>query len=98
MSTRTFYQSHECEGFRAKVTIEWSMPTDVDPDHLPAWRAQTAEDIADSVLAFSGRRMRQMVQAMRGHTISSRCRYPACDLINCAGCSGPNSPAIREGK
>lgn len=62
--SRIFYQSHECEGFRAKVTIEWSMP--VDGDLLPAWRAETAEDIADSILAFSGRKMRDMVQAMRG--------------------------------
>jgi hypothetical protein len=66
--TRIFYQSHECEGFRAKVTIEWSMPDTVDGDLLPKWRTETAEDIADSILAFSGRKMRHMVQAMRGYT------------------------------
>lgn len=65
--TRTFYQSHECEGFRAKVTIEWSMPEKLDPDLLPPWREEMATDIADGILAFSGRRMRQMVQAMRGY-------------------------------
>ena len=66
-AARTFYQSHECAGFRAKVTIEWSMPEDVDFDRLPSWRTGTAEDIADSILAFSGRKMRDMVQAMRGY-------------------------------
>jgi hypothetical protein len=68
--SRTFFQSHECAGYRAKVTIEWSMPKDVDADLLPAWRTSTAEDIADSVLAFSGRKMRDMVQAMRGYTVT----------------------------
>lgn len=68
MPARTFYQSHECAGFRAKVTIEWSMPEEIDPDLLPAWRHDTAEEIADSILAFSGKKMRDMVQAMRGYT------------------------------
>jgi hypothetical protein len=54
LTIRTFYQSHECDGFRAKVTIEWSMPRNVDADRLPAQRTLDAEDIADSILAFSG--------------------------------------------
>jgi hypothetical protein len=69
--SRVFYQSHECQGFRAKVTIEWSMPETVDADLLPAWRTEAAEDIADSILAFSGRKMRDMVQAMRGYSAQS---------------------------
>jgi hypothetical protein len=66
MSVRTFYQSHQCEGFRAKVVIEWSEPSDDDLEFQPAWRAADAEEIADEILAFSGPRMRDMVQAMRG--------------------------------
>lgn len=61
MSNRSFYQSHECEGFRAKVTIEWDIPPTADERRLTE-----AEDIADSILAFSGKKMRDMVQAMRG--------------------------------
>ena len=65
---REFHQIHECEGYRAKVTIEWSMPAHIDGDLLPAWRKEYAEQIADSILAFSGKQMRDMVQAMRGYT------------------------------
>jgi hypothetical protein len=71
MSERIFYQSHQCEGYHAKVTIEWSMPKGVDGDLLPVSRTQDAEAIADSILAFSGPKMRDMVQIMRGYTIQS---------------------------
>jgi len=67
-SLREYYQTHVCEGYRAKVTIEWSMPDTVDADLLPAWRKEVAEEIADSILAFSGKKIRDMVQAMRGYT------------------------------
>ncbi len=65
MSNRTFYQSHECEGFRAKITIEWDIPPKVEETAI-ARRIAVAEDIADAILAFSGKRMRDMVQIMRG--------------------------------
>lgn len=68
--TRTFYQSHECEGFRAKVTIEWDIPKKIDETAIPN-RIAVAEDIADAILAFSGKRMRDMVQAMRGYSVPS---------------------------
>lgn len=64
---KIFYQSHSCGGFSAKVTIEWSIPEQVDETSLPEWRMQDAEDIADNILAFAGKRMRDMVQAMRGY-------------------------------
>lgn len=65
---KTFYQSHECDGYRAKVTIEWSFPSDIEP----SWRSLEAEDIADSILSFSGKKMRDMVQAMRGYKTPPR--------------------------
>ncbi len=68
--TRTFYQSHECAGFRAKVTVEWSFPKDIDADLLPAARISNAESIADSILVLSGPKMRSMVQAMRGYVVT----------------------------
>lgn len=67
MTQRTFYQSHECEGFRAKVTIEWDIPATADETTIKH-RVQNAEDIADQILGFAGKRMRHMVQAMRGIT------------------------------
>jgi hypothetical protein len=70
MTGRNFHQSHECAGFRAKVTIEWSTPEEIDLDLLPAWRSEMTEDIADSILAFSGPKMRDMVQAMRGYKVA----------------------------
>lgn len=70
MGELTFYQSHQCEGYHAKVTIEWSTPKDVEADLLPASRMQNAEAIAESTLTFSGPRMRDMVRAMRGYAPS----------------------------
>lgn len=70
MSNRSFYQSHECAGFRAKVTIEWDIPATAEEVYIKD-RIAAAEDIADAILAFSGKRMRDMVQIMRGYAISS---------------------------
>ncbi len=64
MTARTFYQSHECEGFRAKVTIEWDIPE--MHETVMNYRLDAAEDIADQIMAFAGKRMRDMVQTMRG--------------------------------
>lgn len=69
MSQRMFYQSHSCEGFNARVTIEWNIPQTVD-ETVIAHRIAGAEDIADSILEFAGSKMRDMVQTMRG--------YPPC--------------------
>lgn len=73
MSGRTFYQSHSCEGFRAKVTIEWDIPETSD-ETVIRHRIEAAEDIADSILRFSGNKMRDMVQVMRGFTVTSAYR------------------------
>lgn len=65
---KTFWQSHECGGYRAKITIEWSVPNRVDPEQLPAWRMLTAEEIASKALAFGAPLLPDIVQAMRGYT------------------------------
>src|SRR6185312_12212956 len=67
MSNKQFYQSHECDGFRARVTIEWSIPERVDETTI-RHRIQDAEDIAEQILGFAAHRVRNMVQAMRGIT------------------------------
>ncbi len=69
--TRTFYQSHVCEGFRAKLTIEWDIPPKCE-ETVIAHRIAAAEDIADAILAFAGPRMIHMVQAMRGYSVPSK--------------------------
>jgi hypothetical protein len=69
--TRSFYQSHSCDGFSAKVTIEWMVPKKVDIDMIPN-RMQRAEDIADAILGFSGPKMRDMVQELRGYPLTSQ--------------------------
>jgi hypothetical protein len=68
MTKRTFYQSHSCEGFSARVTIEWDIPEKVDETAIPG-RLAEAEDIADEILKFSGNKMRDMVQTMRGYSV-----------------------------
>jgi hypothetical protein len=65
---KTFYQSHECEGYRAKITIEWEFPHEIEP----AWRSLEAEEIADAILRYSGPKMRDMVQVMRGYRTPPR--------------------------
>ena len=67
MSEQTYFQSHACEGYRAKVTIEWETPESVPL----AERTMVAETIASDILVFSANRLRQMVQAMRGVKIGS---------------------------
>jgi hypothetical protein len=67
MSKRTFYQTHSCEGFSAKVTIEWDIPPTSDEIAIRA-RIAAAEDIADDILKMAGGKMRDMVQTMRGQT------------------------------
>lgn len=67
--TRTFYQSHTCDGFRAKITIEWDIPKDIDETTIRN-RLFGAEDIADAILAFAGPRMIHMVQTMRGYSVT----------------------------
>jgi hypothetical protein len=67
MTTRQYYQSCDIDGYRAKVTIEWEMPADIDPAGLPGW--ERAETLADMVLAYAGPRMRDVVRLMRGETV-----------------------------
>lgn len=67
--TREFYQMHECAGYRAKVTIEWSSPQPSEfQDELDKDRMYRAEEIAGALLANTGPAMYRMVQAMRGRS------------------------------
>lgn len=66
MTTRSYFQSHHVDGYRARVTIEWEMPEDIDPIGA-SW--ERAEDIADKVLAYAGPRMRDIVRSMRGENV-----------------------------
>lgn len=58
-----YFQLHECSGYRAKVTIEWTAPDGIEllPD-----RAGTASDIAGDALAGIARAPFEIVQAMMG--------------------------------
>ena len=66
MINKSFYQSHECEGFRAKVTIEWSIPEHIEETNLPQWRMEDALNTADNILSYAAPKIRNMVQSMRG--------------------------------
>lgn len=63
MKPHVFYQSHECDGYSAKIIIEWSFPDKLEP----SWRSFEAEEVADKILANAGPKMRDMVQIMRGY-------------------------------
>jgi hypothetical protein len=65
MTTRSYYQSSEIDGYTAEVRIKWSMPDDVDPKDHEGWKR--ADDIADEALTRAGPKMREIVQAMRGN-------------------------------
>lgn len=58
-----FWQSHNCNGYRAEITIEWSVPEGVE---LLPERAAAAEEIADESLSVLARRPFELVQAMQG--------------------------------
>lgn len=59
---RSFYQTHECGGYRAAITIEWSHPDrGYNGEHV-----SRAEDVADEIIAEAGPQMREIVQTMRG--------------------------------
>lgn len=62
-----YFQSHDCGGYRATVTIEWFPPDDVEECSLGS-RGDKAEELAESVLSFSAPKVREIVQAMRGFT------------------------------
>ena len=55
-----YYQSHECQGYRARVTIEWEIP-----DDHPKERLILAEPVADEILNYAGPRMKEIVAKMR---------------------------------
>lgn len=62
MRTHRFYQMHECGGYRATVTVEWSHPDKgFNGEHV-----SRAEEMAEGILADSGPVARDIVQTMRG--------------------------------
>lgn len=65
---KEFWQSHDCSGYRAKISIEWETPRGVD--ELAGDRQADAEVIADQALAALARKPLEIVQAMMGRTSS----------------------------
>lgn len=65
---REFWQSHDCSGYRARISIEWDTPRDVE--ELAGDRAARAEEIAADVLAALGPKPFEIVQAMMGRTVA----------------------------
>lgn len=58
-----FFQMHQCNGYRAKVTVEWSAPDNIE---LMPERAANAEEIAADVIATLAPKPLAIVQAMLG--------------------------------
>lgn len=67
MSTnqRSFYQGHDCAGFRATVIVEWSWPEGKEP---PQDWLNEAEEIADEAMAAAGPKTYAISLALRGHS------------------------------
>lgn len=63
---REFWQSHDCSGYRARISIEWETPRGVE--ELAGDRDARAEEIAADVLAHLGPKPFEIVQAMMGRT------------------------------
>ncbi len=61
---KSYYQSYSCDGFNAKITIEWSFP--LEKESYIETNLCKAERIADIILSDNGQKMREMVQTMRG--------------------------------
>jgi hypothetical protein len=61
----TFWQTHDCSGYRAKVTIEWSAPENIE---LLPERAEDAEAIADDIMAKLAPGPLEIVRAMMGRS------------------------------
>lgn len=63
---REFWQTHDCSGYRAKISIEWETPRGVE--ELAGDRGAQAEEIATEVLAKLAPKPLEIVQAMMGRT------------------------------
>lgn len=61
MTQFEYYISHSCEGYRAKVTVEWSITDEKDSLHM-----DKAEEIADNAITSIAAVPRLIVQVMRG--------------------------------
>lgn len=61
---RMYFQSHECAGYSAKVTIEWHVPDGLTEEYANVAGAR-AEEIADDLISKLGPKTYEMVQAMR---------------------------------
>lgn len=60
---RFFYQTHESDGFRAKVTVEWAWPEDREP---PQEWLNRAEEIAEEAFMSAGPKAYDISLALRG--------------------------------
>lgn len=63
MAKDSFWQSHDCNGYRAKVTIEWEWP---DGEVASQGWLNRAEEIAEEAFSKSGPSVRLIVLAMQG--------------------------------
>lgn len=63
LTSRSFCQSHDCEGFRAKVTVEWFWPENSEP---PQEWLNRAEEIAEEAFATAGPKTYDISLALRG--------------------------------
>ena len=62
---KSYYQSYFCDGYTAKVTIEWSYPLNLSEN---SQALKDAEEIADKIMSYSAPLIRPLVQKMRGYT------------------------------
>lgn len=62
-----FFQSHEQNGYRAKVTVEWSWPDNIE--ELAKNREADAEYLAAEALDATFMKPMQIVAAMLGKTV-----------------------------
>jgi hypothetical protein len=62
---KVYYQKAECDGYWAKITVEWHSPVE------DTFRMEQAEKIADDIVKFAGPQMRDMVNKMRGEVTTS---------------------------
>lgn len=62
---REFWQSHDSSGYRARISIEWDTPRNVE---LQPERAAAAEEIADEVMRVLAPKPLEIVSAMMGRS------------------------------
>lgn len=62
---QSFWQSHECGGYSAKVTVEWHVPDNLTDEAWNIADARGAQE-AEEIFARLGPKTAEIVQRMRG--------------------------------